>query len=84
MLLPIGVCPEDNSILILIKQETDRFLNENSDKTYNELNDLLIEHLVHFVVDNMELIEKDYPDGIANIQFMKDMNSYLFHKSKNI
>ena len=83
MLIPLGNCPKENNSLILIKQEAEKFINNNSAKSSIELNDLVIQHIITIVFDNKELIEKDYKDGIANPQFMKDMNSYLFHRSKD-
>jgi hypothetical protein len=82
MLMPLGECPEKNESLELIKKETVKFLNRNSGKRYFELNNLVAKHITNVVFENIEIIEKEYKQGMADPKFMSDMNSYLFHNSK--
>ena len=82
-LIPLGDCPKSNNTLTLLENETEKFINNNSDKDFKELNDLLVRHLTTIIFDNIPTVETDYKDGIADPLLMSDMTNYLFHKSKD-
>lgn len=78
----LGKCPEENELFIILKNETDRFIVENSKKNLLELNNLTMNHIVATVMKNKDLAKKYYTEGIEDPIFFSNMNSYLYNKSR--
>lgn len=82
-LLPLGKCPKENKTLIMVHKEVQKVIAKNKDKTDKEKNDLIVKAMTTALFSNMEQVNKDYEEGIANPQLRNDMNAYLFHKSND-
>ena len=82
VVLTLGDCPEPNPTLELITKKIDNYLSDNESLTLLEKYNSIGGEIFNIIIDNEELVKKDYPDGSADPRAMDDAILYLFHNSR--
>ena len=79
--LLLDSCPESNPTLQYVTIQVNIFLAANSNLSYDEQFTKASEQTFHSLKELGDQVEKDYVDGMANIELLNDLRLFLLHKS---